>query len=178
MGDSTGAVPMRRVLVLLFVAAACRIERIDPPGHSAALAPADSAIVVALETYYDRFSRRDWDGFRSSFWPNAVIAVRWQPPGTPAPVVDVQSLDTFLAHTREGPDRLAVFEERMVDHHITRYGDLASVWVTFRATLGEAGAAPATHYGVDAFQLLEQHGAWRITALTFTRERADDSLPR
>jgi hypothetical protein len=170
---------MRRLLVLVLVAAACRIERIDPPGGRAtARDPADSAIVAALDTYYDRFSRRAWDEFRESFWPQAVIAVRWQPPGVPAPVVAVQPLDTFLARTREGPDRLAVFEERMVHHEIKRYGDLAAVWATFRATFGERGAAAATHYGVDAFQLLEQGGEWRIVALTFTAERAGDSLPK
>jgi hypothetical protein len=52
------------------------------------------------------------------------------------------------------------------------------VWATFRATFGMAGEAPATHYGVDAFQLLEHDGEWRIVSLGFTQERSAEPLPR
>lgn len=164
---------------------ACRIERIEPPpGRSTSVSavtepgPEDSAIVAALDQYYDRFSRRAWRAFRSSFWPGGVIATRWHPPGRSAPQVDVQTLETFLRRTREGPDRLAVFAERMVHHEITQYGELAIVWATFEATFGRAGAAPETHYGVDAFQLLKHQGEWRIVSLAFTQELPGDSLPR
>ena len=172
---------MRAVVVVLLVALfACRIERIDPGGGARAAAapdPADSAIVAALETYYDRFSRRAWLEFRTSFWPGALIATRWRAPGAAAPAVELVPLDTFLARTGEGPDRLAVFDERMVRHEIRRYGDLAAVWATFRATFGTAGEAPATHYGIDAFQLLRDGDAWRIVSLTFTTALPGDSLP-
>jgi hypothetical protein len=172
---------MRTVLVMvLAVAAACRIERIEPGGGRGASAPdtADRTIVAALETYYDRFSRRAWSEFRESFWPGAVIATRWQAPGAAAPAVEVIPLDTFLVRAAEGPDRLAVFEERMVHHQIRRYGDLAVVWATFRATFGMPGEAPATHHGVDAFQLLREGDVWRIVSLSFTAELPGDSLPK
>ncbi len=169
------------ILVLLAALAACRIERIEPGGGArtaTALDPADSAIVAALETYYDRFSRRAWPEFRASFWPGALIATRWQAPGAPAPAVALVPIDTFLARTGDGPDRLAVFDERMVRHEIRRYGDLAAVWATYRATFGMAGEAPATHYGIDAFQLLRDGDAWRIVSLAFTTALPGDSLPR
>lgn len=173
-------VTMRTMLVVLLAAlAACRIERIEPGGgREAARNAADSAIVAALETYYDRFSRRAWPEFRASFWPGAVMATRWQPPGAEAPLVEVIPLDTFLVRTGEGPDQLAVFEERMVHHEIRRYGDLAVVWTTFRATFGMPGEEPTTHYGVDAFQLLRDGASWRIVSLAFTGELPDDSLPK
>jgi len=173
---------MRAVLVVLLAAlAACRIERIDPGGGArtaAAPDPADSAIVAALETYYDRFTRRAWSEFRTSFWPGALIATRWQAPGTAAPAVELIPLDTFLARTGDGPDRLAVFDERMVRHEIRRSGDLAAVWATFRATFGVAGEAPATHHGIDAFQLLRDGDTWRIVSLAFTTALPEDSLPK
>ena len=169
------------VVVLLAGLAACRIERIEPGGGArtaAAPDPADSAIVAALETYYERFSRRAWSEFRTSFWPGALVATRWQAPGTAAPAVELIPIDTFLARTGDGPDRLAVFDERMVRHEIRRYGDLAAVWATFRATFAMAGEAPATHYGIDAFQLLRGGDGWRIVSLAFTTARPGDSLPR
>lgn len=168
-----------RVLLLLVAAASlagCRIERIEPGGQSRAVAAADSAIVAAIDRYYDRFSRRAWPELRASFWPGAVIATRWMPPGAADTIVDVIPLETFLARTGEGPDRLAVFEERMVRHELRRYGDLAVVWATFRATFGAAGQPPETHYGVDAFQLLAHEGEWRVVSLTFTQELPGDSL--
>lgn len=55
---------------------------------------------------------------------------------------------------------------------------LAHLWATFRATFGLPGAAPATHYGVDAFQLINDRGEWRIVSLAFTQELPGDSLPR
>ena len=172
---------MRRLpWIVLLTLAACRIERIQPPpGRATAVAaPTDTEVVAALERYYDRFSRRAWREFRQSFWPTATIATRWQAPGDTAPRVHVQTLDQFLAATRDGPDRLAVFEERMVHHEVRRYGDLATAWVTFRATFGMPDSAPATHYGVDAFVLLQEGRDWRILSLGFTPERAGDSLPK
>jgi hypothetical protein len=41
-----------------------------------------------------------------------------------------------------------------------------------------AGEAPATHYGIDAFQLLRDGDVWRIVSLAFTAELPGDSLPR
>lgn len=169
------------VVVLLAGMVACRIERIEPGGSArtaAAPDPADSAIVAALEAYYDRFSRRAWSEFRTSFWPGALIATRWQAPGAAAPAVELIPIDTFLARTGDGPDRLAVFDERMVRHEIRRYGDLAAVWATFRATFAMAGEAPATHYGIDAFQLLREGDTWRIVSLAFTTALPEDSLPK
>ena len=166
-------------MVLIAVLAACRIERIDPGGGRVTVADqSDSAIVAALDEYYDRFSRRAWPEFRESFWPGALIATRWQAPGAAAPAVDLIPLDTFLARTGEGPDRLAVFDERMVYHEIRRHGDLAAVWATFRATFAAPGAQPATHYGVDAFHLLRDGDTWRIVSLAFTAESPGGSLPK
>ena len=167
------------ILMLLATLAACRIERIDPGGRGAAAPdPADSAIVAALETYYDRFSRRAWSELRASFWPGALVATRWQAPGAAAPAVELIPIDSFLARTGDGPDRLAIFDERMVRNEIRRSGDLAAVWATFRATFAMAGETPTTHYGIDAFQLLRDGDVWRIVSVAFTTELPGDSLPR
>ena len=171
---------MRRLpWVLLLALASCRIERIQPPpSRASAAAVPDSAVVAALERYYDRFSRRAWREFRQSFWPGATLTTRWQAPGDTAPRVNAVTLDRFLATTGQGPDRLAVFDERMVRHEVRRYGDLAAAWTTFRATFGLPDSVPQTHYGVDAFVLMEDGGEWRIVSLAFTRELPGDSLPK
>jgi len=166
------------MVVVVVALAGCSIERIEPGGTENSRAEEDSAIQAALDTYYGRFSRRAWDELRESFWPGAVIATRWLPPGASDTLVDVIPLETFLSRPEEGPARLAVFAERMVRHEVRRYGDLAIVWATFEATFGMPGAPPETHYGVDAFQLLADGGTWRIVSLAFTQELPGDSLPR
>ena len=174
---------VRRFLVGIVVLAACRTERMVPgeakaPPPPGARAADEAAILTALNTYYDRLSRRSWREFRTSFWPGAIIAVRWHAPADVRPTVHIQTLDQFLAETKNGPDRLAVFEEQMVHHEVRAYGDLAAVWATFRATFGWPGQTPTTHFGVDAFQLLKGQGEWRIVSLAFTEELPGDSLPK
>ncbi len=168
---------LRYLFAFALLNVACRSEQ-STPGRSAVRTAEDSTIIATLTTYYDRMSRRDWAAYRESFWPTGTISVRWQAPGEPRPTVHIQTIDQFVAQTKDGPDKLAVFEERMVHHEIRRYGDLAVVWATFRATFGMPGQTPATHYGVDCFQLLEDRGEWRIVSLAFTQELPGDPLPK
>jgi hypothetical protein len=171
------------LLGLVLVTLACRAERARRAGGGGGggndrHAAPDSAIVAALTTSDDRMGRRDWRACRASFWPRGTISSRWRAAGDAAPTVHVQTIDQFIAATKDGPDRLAAFEERMVHHDVMRAGDLALAWATFRARFGMPGVPAATHYGADCVQLVEDHGAWRIVSLAFTQERPGDSLPK
>ncbi len=169
-------------LVALVVCGACTIERAPsgrPPGpptpvDSLAWLEEDSAaqqqVTAALRVYYQRFSSRNWRAFLQSFWPGAIITTRWTPPGARGPRVAVVTLDEFIRQGPNGPDRLAVFRESMVDARVRRYGDLADAWVVYRARFGERGDSVLVSSGVDAFHLMRHDGQWRIVSLTFTGE--------
>lgn len=122
-----------------------------------------------LESYYDALSDRDWGRFADHFWPGATIGTVWQPSGTDAPIVDLQTVATFVQRAPNGPDSKPIFEERMVDAEISVRGTLALVYARYRAKFGEPGSV-AEWEGLDAFVLLRHEGSWRITALTFASD--------
>lgn len=174
---------MRRLIpVILVLLAACRIERAASgrpagvPSDADSLAAVeqdsilDAEVRVALRTYYERFSARDWRGFRRSFWPGATITTRVTPPGERRERVWVTTAEDFARRGPDGPGRMAVFNERMLHVHITGYGDLASAWVMYEGRWGSRRDSVATVRGIDTFHLYRDGGEWRISGLTFTRE--------
>lgn len=169
-------------LALLGCGKLVRVERAAfgrPPGartvaDSLAAMERDSAaaaeVQAALRAYYGRFTARDWLMFSQSFWRGAIITTRWTPPGEPAERVYTVTVDEFVRRAPEGPDRLAVFSEEPVRMDVVTYGPLASAWVVYRARFGATRDSVETHYGIDAFHLMQHRGEWRIAGLTFANE--------
>lgn len=175
-----------RFLPLALALTACgkvvRIER-APSGRplgartvadSLAAVERDSAaaaeVQAALRAYYARLSARDWLLFSQSFWRGGIITTNWTPPGEPAERVVVQTIDDFIRRVPEGPGRLALFSEEPVRMDVVTYGPLANAWVVYRARFGTTRDSVQTHYGIDAFHLMQNRGEWRIASLTFTNE--------
>jgi hypothetical protein len=182
-------------LLVLWLLAACDIQRAEPPVRRGVAAAPDSVaaaeVRAALRTYYARFTARDWPRFRDSFWPGATITTRWTPPGERAERVVVQSVDSFVARASEGPGALAVFSERMLRADILAYGALAQAWedvglavaatgawVVYRAEFGWRRDSVTSHHGIDAFHLMKHAGEWRIVSLTFQGELKDKPILR
>jgi len=174
---------MRRLLPLLLVPlTACHIERAESGRPAGVTSGADSLarveqdsilnaeVLAALRNYYARLSSRDWLAFRRSFWPGAIITTRWTPPGERRQRVWVQAIEDYARRAPDGPGRMAVFNQRMIEGRVSGYGDLASAWVTYEARWGVRRESLETHRGVDAFHLYRDGGEWRITSLTFTGE--------
>jgi hypothetical protein len=172
----------------LLALAACRLEHAEsgrPPGpptvaDSLARIEQDSSLTAevesALRVYYERFSARDWRGFRAAFWPGATITTKWIPPGERLARVKIQSLDEFVRRAPDGPGRMAVFSERMLHAHVTGYGDVADAWVIYEGRWGRTRDSVATVRGIDAFHLYRDQGTWRIVGLTFTPEQSGRPL--
>ena len=174
---------MRRLLLLALVPVlACRIEHAAsgrPPGlpsevDSLANVEQDSAVhtdvEAALRVYYERLSARDWRGYRRSFLPGGTVTTRWTPPGEHTERVVVQTVDDYARRAQDGLGKLAVFSQRMVHVHVTGYGDVADAWVVHEGRWGRTRDSVKTMRGVDAFQLYQGDGEWRIVSLTFTAE--------
>lgn len=170
------------LLALLLVTTACRIEKASsgrPPGQpneadSLAAIEQDSASHVqvqsALETYYDRFARRDWRALRESFWPGAIVTTRMTPPGETRLRVFAQNVDEFLRRAPDLAGRNVVILERMVHVDIKSYGDMADAWVIHERRWGPSRDSLSTIRGVNAFHLYRHGGQWRIAGLTWTGE--------
>jgi len=180
---------VRRLVPFLCVAlVACEIRHASsgrPPGTTS---DADSLIVVeqdsslradveaSLRTYYQRFSAKDWRGVRASFWPGGTITTRFTPPGERKERVWVQTVDDFARRAPDGPGRMAVFSERMLQARVSGYGDLADAWVVYEGRWGRTRDSVKTTRGVDAFHLYRHDGEWRIVGLTFITEQPGRAL--
>lgn len=122
-----------------------------------------------LEAYYTALSDRDWRRFEEHFWPGAMMATVWQPPGEPVERVVATSIPDFVAMAPQGPGSREIFEERLVTADLTISGDLAQAWVRYAARFGDPGDI-AEWEGTDAFTLLRHDGQWRITSLAYVPE--------
>jgi hypothetical protein len=174
--------------VLALNLAGCRIEVADsgrPPGartavDSLAIVEQDSArreeVRRVLRAYYRRFSDRDWREFRQSFWDGATITAKYLPRGERTERVVTQTVEAYVRAVPEGPDRLAVFEERPVSMDIHLYGDLAQAWVVYRARIGATRDSVTAHHGIDAFHLMRQRGVYRIVSVSSVTETPDRPL--
>ena len=154
------------VAMVAWAAAACETSdlREDPD--------ASGQILEAVQQYYADFSARDWDAFRSHFWPGATLTTVWQPPGADEPRVVVTGIDTFVARAPEGPGSREVFEERMLSADVRRYGNLAQVWARYEARFGDPGEIMEWR-GYDAFTLMRHGGQWKIVSLSYTNEEGE-----
>lgn len=152
----------------LVLAGACTFEYAPPSGRSDRGVPnLDTTLVLTeLRAYYRDFSARDWPAFSDHFWDGATITTVWQPTGEDSLRVWTTTVPEFVAAAPTGPGSREIFEESMLDAHITVSGELAQAWVTYEARFGDRGAVQEWR-GVDAFTLLRHGGRWRIAALAF-----------
>ncbi len=126
-------------------------------------------ILGFLTSYYTTFSNRDWDQFEAHFWPGATITTVWQPPGEDSERVVVTTLPAFIEQAPEGPGSKEIFEERMLAARVHLFGNLATVFVRYRARFGDPGQTMEWE-GTDSFSLLQHNGEWRIVALSFAAD--------
>jgi hypothetical protein len=150
--------------------AACTIDYAPPDARRGETVPsADTTMVLTeLRSYYRDFSARNWLAFSDHFWPGATMATRWGPALEDSLRVWTTTVPEFVAAAPTGPDSRAIFGRSMLDARIRLVGDLAQAWVTYRARVGDPGAAEEWQ-GIDAFTLLQHGGRWRIAALAYGR---------
>jgi hypothetical protein len=123
-----------------------------------------------LKQYYTDFSARDWEKFRSHFWPYATITTAWRQPGDSVSTVDVTPIDDFINEAPNGPDSQPIFEEALVRSEIRTRGNLAEAWVDYRAKFGTEDQL-SEWTGRDVFTLLRHNEEWKIVSLVFESEK-------
>ena len=126
-------------------------------------------VLEFITSYYTAFSDRDWERFRTHFWPGGTITTVWQPPGADEPQVAVMTVSDFIEQAPSGPGSREIFEERMLSAEVRARGGLAVVFAKYRARFGDPGDVSEWE-GTDSFSLLRHGGEWRIVALTFEPE--------
>lgn len=158
------------LLVLAVLAAPGATQAQDAPdGPAAAHDPVQDAVLERIGLYYADLSARDWDAYRSHFWPGATLTTVWTPSGEETARVVVTALEEFIEQAPLGPGSRSIFEERMLEAEVRVYRDLARVWARYEARFGDPGDVTEWR-GIDAFTLMEHAGEWRIVSLAYTTE--------
>lgn len=149
---------------------------VDPADRPEA-APSDvesiDAIVLAL---YDVISgpageERDWDRFRSLFWPGAVLLPNFPEEGDgPAPMTVEEFVETSREYTREQG-----FFETELARTVQRYGPVANVFSTYESR-NEREEEPFVR-GINSIQLVHDGERWWVAHVAWTDEREAGPIP-
>jgi hypothetical protein len=168
-------------LALMFLAgAAPAMAQTAPAPAAVEAAPADVASMDGLmAALYDVISgdagqARDWNRFRSLFWPGAVMV----PTGLDKEGhfrARLQTPDDYV--TRDAPYFAEhAFFEREVARRTERFGAIAHVFSTYESR-DARGAAKPFERGINSIELINDGKRWWIAAITWSGETPANPLP-
>lgn len=116
-----------------------------------------------IDHLFDGMRRGDSTAVRMAFHPKArLISVAQQNGQT---LLNESVPEPFIKAV--GTPHDAVWDERISNVVIYVDGDLATAWMDYAFYLGDR----LSHCGVNAFQLVREHGVWRTIHLMDTRRR-------
>lgn len=151
-----------------------------PPSPVSTAAPADVASVDAIMAALygvisgDAGQERDWNRFRSLFWPGAVMV----PTGVDKEGhfrARLYTPDDYVA--RNGPYFAQhAFFEREIARRTEQYGAIAQVFSTYESRDAKDAAKPFER-GINSIQLLNDGKRWWITSISWAGETATNPLP-
>jgi hypothetical protein len=168
-------------VALLCVSAPAMAQAPAPPPPAAVeAAPTDvGSIDAVLAALYGSISgdagqARDWNRFRSLFWPGATMV----PTG-------VDKEGHFRARLYTPEDYIArngpyfaqhAFFERELARRTEQYGAIAQAFSTYESRDAKDAAKPFER-GINSIQLLNDGKRWWITSISWAGETATDPLP-
>ncbi len=146
----------------------------SPKGNTADVKSMDS-ILAAL---YDVISgpagkKRDWDRFRSLFWPGARLI----PTGrrqTGETGIRVLTPEDYVANSAPYLEKEGFFE-REIARHADQYGNIAQVFSTYESR-HKAEEAPFAR-GINSIQLVNDGQRWWIVTVLWQGETPQSPIP-
>lgn len=152
----------RRLLAAVLLSfAAAGAARAQAP---AAASQADrDAVLAVVRRVFDAMRTGDSAAARSAFHPNAFLTTAIVRQGVPQ--LNIDTLENFIRFV--GSPRPEVVDERLRNEVVHIDGPLAVVWTDYSLYVGTR----FSHCGVDAFQLVNTPGGWKIFAFADTRRR-------
>jgi hypothetical protein len=121
-----------------------------------------SAVVAAVQQFFDTMATRDVEGARRVLMPEArMFSVREQ---NGQSVARASTVENYLKSLGEGKQNN---RERMWDPEVKIRGGIASVWTPYDFWVD----GKFSHCGIDIFDVVKTADGWRIAAVTYTVER-------
>jgi len=156
-------------------------QQAPPPAPvSTAKAEDVSSIDAILAATYDVISgpaghKRDWDRFRSLFYPGARLIPTRKQPNDSVVTSRVISPDEYVERSSPFLEKQGFFE-RSIANHVDRYGNIAQVFSTYESR-HNAGDAEPFQRGINSFQLMNDGKRWWILTIMWQGETSDNPIP-
>ena len=152
----------------------------DPFAGIPAARPADvaspEAILAALYSVIsgDVGVKRDWDRFRSLFYPGAKLIPTGTPKGADRPRARMITPDEYARTNGPFLERIG-FHETEIARKIDRFGNIAQVFSTYdgRSSTGEM---PPIR-GINSIQLFHDGARWWVVNVYWMQESAASPIP-
>jgi hypothetical protein len=117
---------------------------------------------------------RPWDQIEALFLPGARIRMEFVEKDGSVRSVD-WSVEQFAREATEHY-RENGFWEREIARRTERFGNIAHIFSTYEARVGDPASAPVAR-GINSVQVLRHQGCWRIAGIIFQIERPGTLIP-
>lgn len=120
--------------------------------------------------------KRDWDRFRSLFYPGARLIPTGKRPNETEVRARVLSPDDYVERSAPFLEKEGFFE-RGVSNKVDRYGNIAHVFSTYESR-HNANDAQAFQRGINSFQLVNDGKRWWIMTIMWQAETPESPIPQ
>ena len=178
---------MRTILVLLLVCVSFAFTQSSLTQSQSAALPAVEAkpgdvnsIEAILAAVYDVISgpagkKRDWDRFRSLFYPGARLIPTGKRPNESEIKARVLSPEDYIERSAPFLEKEGFFE-RGVSNKIEHYGNIAHVFSTYESRHKADDSQPFQR-GINSFQLVNDGKRWWVMTILWQGEAPDTQIP-
>ena len=139
-----------------------------------------SSIEAILAATYDVISgpagkKRDWDRFRSLFYPGARLIPTGKRPNEQEVSARVLTPDVYVERSAPFLEKEGFFE-RGVSNKVDHYGNIAHVFSTYESRRKSDDAQPFQR-GINSFQLVNDGKRWWVMTILWQGETAENPIP-
>jgi hypothetical protein len=176
------------VFVLFLTAASCLVSAqqsatsAKPAAEATSAAPearpadvdtVDHIIVATYDVISGPAGTRDWNRFRSLFYPDARLIGSGRRDGKIS--AHPRTVDGYIQSAGEH-FKTEGFYERGIHNEVEQFDHMAQVWSTYEARKNKDDAKPFVR-GINSFQLLYDGSRWWIVNIYWQSEDAAQPIP-
>jgi hypothetical protein len=135
------------------------------------------AIVAALYGVIsgDAGVKRDWDRFRSLFYPGARMIPTRKDAKTGGAVALIATPEIYIRNNREFLEGEG-FHEQELYRHVDRFGNMAQVFSVYQARNKLSDPKPLVR-GINSIQLLNDGKRWWVMTIAWHPESPENPIP-
>jgi hypothetical protein len=161
--------------------AAPQAAPVDPFAAIPPARPEDVASIdVIMKALYNVISgdagkKRDWNRFRSLFYPGARMAPTGTNPKTGKILTRYLTPDDYVNSSGPYLEKEGFHEQELV-RHVDAYGNIAQIFSSYEARRKLGDEKPFLR-GINSVQLFNDGTRWWVTSITWSAEDAKHPLP-